>query len=105
MPAEITYTVDTGEKLVNETFGPNNTLRRSSGTEERRTVEISDGRGKHFSLDENGFTLVPHATAVRDFFDPKELERVYYPGPRAGALGAQRLHRVVRAESRTRNIP
>ena len=30
--AEIPYTADTGEKLVNETFGPNNIRRRSSGT-------------------------------------------------------------------------
>lgn len=79
MPAEITYTVDTGEKLANETFGPNNIRRRSSGTEERRAVEIQNGRGRTFSLDENGFVLVAHATAAKDFFDAGELERVYYP--------------------------
>ncbi len=79
MAAEITYTVDSGEKLVNETFGPNNIRRRSSGTEERRSVEIESGRGKEFSLDENGFVLVDHATAVKDFFDAEELKRVYYP--------------------------
>src|SRR5688572_13438431 len=79
MAAEITYTVDSGEKLVNETFGPNNIRRRTSGTEERRRVEIQSGRGRDFSLDENGFVLVDHATAVKDFFDAGELERVYYP--------------------------
>jgi len=79
MAAQITYTVDSGEKLVNETFGPNNIRRRSSGTEERRAVEIHDGRGKDFSLDENGFVLVDHATAVEDFFDAGMIERVYYP--------------------------
>jgi hypothetical protein len=78
MPAEITYTVDSGEKLANETFGPNNIRRRSSGTEERRAVEIQSGRGRTFSLDENGFVLVAHATAVKDFFDAGELQRVYY---------------------------
>jgi hypothetical protein len=30
--AEIPYTVDTGEKLVNETFGPGNIRRRYEGT-------------------------------------------------------------------------
>jgi hypothetical protein len=79
MAAQITYTVDSGEKLVNETFGPNNIRRRTSGTEERRRVEIQSGRGRDFSLDENGFVLVDHATAVKDFFDAGELERVYYP--------------------------
>jgi len=79
--AEIVYTVDTGEKLVNETFGPNNIRRRTSGTEQAHPVEIRDGRParKEFSLDENGFVFVDHKSAVRDFFDPQQLESVYYP--------------------------
>ena len=44
MQAEITYTRDTGEKLVNETFGPNNIHRKTTGAEDRRRVEIGDGR-------------------------------------------------------------
>ena len=78
MQAEIRYTVDTGEKLVNETFGPNNIRRRSSGSEDRRLVEIRDGRSATFSLDANGFALVPHATKVADFFDEKEIKTAYY---------------------------
>ena len=79
--AEIVYTVDTGEKLVNETFGPNNIRRRTSGTEQAHPVEIRDGRParKEFSLDQNGFVLVDHKSAVKDFFDPRQLESVYYP--------------------------
>src|SRR5467141_3168253 len=79
--AEIVYTVDTGEKLVNETFGPNNIRRRTSGSERAHPVEIRDGRParKEFSLDENGFVLVDHPSAVKDFFDPRQLESVYYP--------------------------
>jgi len=79
MQAGIRYTIPTGEKLVNETFGPNNIRRRTAGTEELQHVEISNGRGKAFSLDENGFVFVEHKTAVKDFFDPKQLESVYYP--------------------------
>ena len=80
MQAEITYTRDTGEKLVNETFGPNNIRRRTSGTEESHRMEIGDGRrAGDLSLDTSGFTLVEHRTQVRDFFDPDELKRVYYP--------------------------
>jgi hypothetical protein len=80
MQAEITYTKDTGEKLVNETFGPNNIRRRTSGAEERHRVEISNGReARDLALDANGFILVEHRTAMRDFFDPKELKQVYYP--------------------------
>ena len=79
MEAEITYTAATGEKLVNETFGPNNIRRRSIGTEERHRMEIRDGRGQDFSLDANGFEFVRHATRMEDFFDPGQLKAVYYP--------------------------
>ena len=80
MQAEITYTRDTGEKLVNETFGPNNIRRRTSGTEETHRVEIADGRrAGDLSIDTSGFVLVEHRTQVRDFFDAEELKRVYYP--------------------------
>ena len=46
MQAGIRYTVATGEKLVNETFGPNNIRRRTSGTEEVFPMEIEDGRNR-----------------------------------------------------------
>lgn len=79
MQAEIVYTRDSGEKLVNETFGPNNIRRRTSGSEDRQRVEIRDGRAAGgLTLDANGFMLVEHRSAVRDFFDPEELKRVYY---------------------------
>ena len=39
MRAHISYTADTGEKLVNETYGPNNIRRRTSGTADLRTVD------------------------------------------------------------------
>lgn len=78
--AEIPYTLDTGESLVNETFGPNNIHRRRTGTPDPRRMAIENGRrfaGK-FSLDGSGFLLIEHTTAVKDFFDPRELESVYY---------------------------
>ncbi|HYG53702.1 MAG TPA: CmcJ/NvfI family oxidoreductase [Burkholderiales bacterium] len=78
MKAAIRYTLDTGEKLVNETFGPNNIRRRTTGADEVREVAIEDGRGRSWSLEENGFELVPHATRVKDFFDAEELKTTYY---------------------------
>jgi hypothetical protein len=79
--AELVYAIDTGEKPVNETFGPNNIRRRDTGAKERRAVDIRNGRALagRFALDENGFEFVPHPTRVRDFFDPDELKAVYYP--------------------------
>lgn len=97
MQAGITYTVDTGEKLVNETFGPKNIRRRTSGTEKTHLVDVRDGRRSacEFSLDQNGFVFVEHRTAVKDFFDPEELKSVYYPEVEAlitDVSGAKRVH-------------
>jgi hypothetical protein len=78
---EIPYTLDTGEKLVNETFGPNNIRRRRTGTLDSRPMTIHNGRplADTFSLDRHGFVFVEHKTAVKDFFDRQQLESVYYP--------------------------
>ena len=94
--AEIMYTVDRGEKLVNETFGPNNIRRRSSGAQEAKKVTIGDGRALagELSLDRNGFVLVRHPTAMRDFFDAAELKSVYYG----------EIERLVREQSGARRV-
>lgn len=94
MQAEIIYTRDTGEKLVNETFGPNNIHRKTTGAEDRRRVEIGDGRRESLDVETNGFMLVQHVSAVRNFFDLDELKRVYYPEVQAliaKATGAKRV--------------
>ena len=79
--ADIHYTADTGEKLVNETFGPGNIRRRSTGTYELRRVTISNARplADELSLDVQGFMLVRHGSAVTDFLDPAQLKAIYYP--------------------------
>jgi hypothetical protein len=79
--AALSYAVDTGEKPVNETFGPGNIRTRNTGRKEQQAVEIRDGRplAGEFSLDVHGFAFVRHPTRVRDFFDPGELKAVYYP--------------------------
>jgi hypothetical protein len=77
----IPYTVETGEALVNETFGPNNIRRRKSGTHELKQMTVRNGRSvaAELSLDGQGFVFVEHKTRVTDFFDPSQLESVYYP--------------------------
>src|SRR2546427_1870909 len=79
--AGLHYTVDTGVKPVNETFGPGNIRRRQSGETEERAVTIRDGQPlkEEFDLEVTGFEFVEHRTLVRDFFDADELKRVYYP--------------------------
>ena len=80
--AQIPYTIDTGETLVNETFGPNNIRRRrSGGAQDPRPMAIEDGRSvkDELELERNGFVFVEHKTAMKDFFDEAELKSVYYP--------------------------
>ncbi len=80
LTAGIPYTVDTGEKLVNETFGPNNIRRRKTGSHQLISVALRNGRllASGISLEQNGFVLVEHKTQVADFFDPGQLESIYY---------------------------
>src|SRR5438270_9328492 len=79
--AGLHYTLDTGAKPVNETFGPGNSHRRQSGETEERAVAIHDGRPlkDEFDLEVTGLEFAEHKTQVRDFFDVDELKRVYYP--------------------------
>lgn len=81
LTANISYALNTGEKFVNETFGPNNVLRRTTGSYEQRPMTVLNGRthAGELSLDTNGFVLVDHPTRVVDFFDPEALKNVYYP--------------------------
>jgi len=79
--ASLHYTLDTGVKPVNETFGPNNIHRRVTGEQDIREMTIRDGRpiADELDLEVTGFEFVEHKTQVRDFFDPDQLKRVYYP--------------------------
>jgi hypothetical protein len=94
---DIPYTVDTGEKLVNETFGPNNIRRRRTGTHELKQMAVRNGRllADRLSLDEQGFVFVEHKTQVKNFFDAAQLESVYYPEVQQLIKSASGASRVV----------
>jgi hypothetical protein len=64
---------------------------------EPRTVKISDARPllARLSLDEQGFGLVRHPSAVRDFYDETEVKATYYPEAERllkDLTGADRVH-------------
>jgi hypothetical protein len=51
-----------------------------TGTPEPKTVLIRNARlERDLALDRQGFQLVRHQSAVRDFYDRDEVEKVYYP--------------------------
>lgn len=79
--ARITFSVDNGEVPVNETLEVGRPIARRTGTTAPHVVEITDARplDPPPTLDAWGFELAFHGTEVRDFYDPDELRRVYYP--------------------------
>jgi len=49
------------------------------GEPDPRAVTILNGRGLATTLDREGFALHREPSAVRDFYDPEEVKRIYYP--------------------------
>lgn len=111
--ADMNYLAPMVERPRNYTFDPPPGIPRSNAGHEAHAVAIHDARpvADRVSLDANGFALVRHRSAVRDFFDDEEVRRVYYPEVERlvrEATGADRVHifdhtirrRVPDAESR-----
>ena len=80
--ADLSYLVDTGDKLVTEVAAPGGRDKRLGGkSSETHRVAIHNGRplADHFVFEREGFRFVPHRSQVADFFDAAEVRRVYYP--------------------------
>src|SRR5262245_40591293 len=79
--AELNYIVPTAERPRTYTYDPPAGVPRTTVVNERHTVTISDMRPilSDISLDEHGFDLVQHKSAVRDFYNEQEVKAVYYP--------------------------
>jgi len=79
--ASLTYSVDTGEKPVNETMEEGNLERKYTGVFEEHVMDVRNGRlnRERFDLDEHGFEFVDHQTQVKNFLNPDELKSIYYP--------------------------
>ncbi len=77
--ATVNYLLDTGTMPSTYTGGPGSTEVKQTGTPDPHGVTMHNGRGREFTLERNGFHFIDHDTKVVDFFDPAEIERVYYP--------------------------
>ncbi|MGZ5837519.1 MAG: CmcJ/NvfI family oxidoreductase, partial [Xanthobacteraceae bacterium] len=75
--------------------GPGSTEVKSVGTPDPHRVIMHDGRGHDFSLERDGFHFVRHDTKVVDFFNPDDVQRVYYPEMEALAKAESGASRVV----------
>ncbi len=79
--ANLNYVAATSEKLVSYTYEPPPGVPLSTVQVEGHPTTIHDLRpaASEFALDEVGFKLLTHRSAVRDFWDEEEIKRVYYP--------------------------
>jgi len=59
---------------------PSSGIPRTTGASVAKNVLIHNARlAVELSLDKQGFELVRHETAVEDFYDRTEVQKVYYP--------------------------
>jgi hypothetical protein len=79
--AVINYHLDTGVQPWTFTGGYGSTERRSSSKQDPHKVIVTNGRTLigEFQLETHGFRFLRHDTQMRDFYDEKEIVRVYYP--------------------------
>src|ERR1700759_3779373 len=94
--AELNYLAPTAGKPRTYAFDPPPGEPKSTALPEPHQVPIFDGRAVagSFSLDREGFTRVRHPTAVRDFYNDKEVREVYYPAVEAFLRATLRADRV-----------
>jgi hypothetical protein len=79
--ADLQYVVDDGQPSIRYIDWPEEEHKARLPRYETHRVRIHNGRkaDERFTLPSHGFTLVPHHTAVKDFYDEDEVRRVYHP--------------------------
>jgi len=116
--AELHYLGRMTERPRNYTFDPPPGVAKSNIVSESHVVPIYDARvaAPGATLDDEGFAVLHHKSAVHDFYDKDELRRVYYPETEraiAAATGATRVfvfdhtvrRRVYGADDRVVGLP
>jgi len=94
--ADLHYLSRMTERPRNYTFDPPPGVPRSNTVHETHVLPIYGIRdiASEISLDREGFELLRHASAVRNFYDDNEVRNVYYPEAErliAEATGASRV--------------
>ncbi len=103
--ATLNYLVDGSERPAIYTYEPPPGTPKTTGKFEPRSVVIRNARlGEEPSLDRQGFRLVHQQTAVRDFYDREEVEKVYYPEIEVLLKEATGAEKVVVFDHQVRNI-
>ena len=79
--APLNFLVPMAEKPVAYNYDPPPGVPARTGKNEEHWVPIRDARPLvgQLSLDKEGFVLLRHQTAVKNFYDEDEITSVYYP--------------------------
>src|ERR1700760_2768890 len=79
--AELNYLLPTSERPRSYTFEPPQGEPWSTALPEPHVVTIRDARPilDSVKLDTEGFALLQHKSAVKNFYDDDEVRAVYYP--------------------------
>src|SRR6201999_4535749 len=82
---ELNYLAPVAGKPRTYAYDPPPGEPKSTALPEPHQMPIFDARliAGSLSLDREGFALVRHPTAVRNFYDEKEIRNVYYPAAEA----------------------
>lgn len=103
--ATLNYLADASARPVIYTYDPPPGTPRITGKPEPHSMVIRNGRlAEKLSLDNQGFQLVHHETAVHDFYDREEVEQVYYPEIEALMKNVTGAEKVVVFDHQVRNI-
>jgi hypothetical protein len=103
--ATLNYFAEASEKPVIYTYEPSPGVPRTTGKPEAHSVLIRNARlAEELALDRQGFQLVHQETAVHDFYDRAEVEKVYYPEIEALLKEATGAEKVVIFDHQVRNI-
>ena len=103
--ATLNYLSDRSKKPVIYTYEPPPGIPKTTGKFEPRSVLIRNARlGEELSLDRQGFQLVRQETAVRDFYDRAEVERVYYPEVEALLKKVTSAEKIIVFDHQVRNV-
>jgi hypothetical protein len=116
--ADLNYLAPAQEKPRTYTFDPPEGVPRTTTVNEPHELQITDARSivSHISLDEEGFGLIEHHSAVSDFYNDAEVRSIYYAEAEQilkDLTGADRVlifdhtvrRRVPDGEDRSANIP
>ena len=103
--APLNFLVPTAQKPVAYNYEPPPGIPVRTGESEAHQVPIRDARplAGQLSLDREGFVLLHHRSAVKDFYDEDEIRSAYYPECEQVIKAATGASRVVAFDHIVRN--